>query len=60
LEKESERFEVTVPTCKPTQRTRILIWLAKRFGPQFILPTITGNEQGDSQAYENQPTDEAQ
>jgi len=36
-----------------------MIWLAQRFGPQFVLPTITGNEKADSQAYDNQPELEA-
>jgi vacuolar iron transporter family protein len=40
---------------KPTWRARILATLAKRFGPQIVLPTITGNEQADSLAYNNQP-----
>jgi vacuolar iron transporter family protein len=44
-----------IPTRKPSGRARILGTLAKRFGPQFILPTITGNEQADSRAYDNQP-----
>jgi len=29
--------------------------LAKRFGAGFVLPTIVGNEQADSRAYDNQP-----
>jgi predicted membrane protein (TIGR00267 family) len=32
--------------------------LARRFGPGFVLPTITGNEQADSRAYDNQPEPE--
>jgi len=36
-----------------------LIWLAKRFGPQFILPTIASNEKADSNAYDGQPDEEA-
>ena len=30
-------------------------FLAKRFGAQFILNTIVGNEAADSRAYDNQP-----
>ena len=41
-----------------TWRTQTLIWLAQRFGPQFVLSTITSNEQADSQAYANQPEEE--
>jgi len=54
-EKRMEEAGVQVPPRRLTQRTRILRWLAKRFGPGFVLPTITGNERADSQAYDNQP-----
>lgn len=40
-------------------RTRALIWLARRFGPQFVLPTITGLERGDSRGYSAQPESRA-
>jgi VIT1/CCC1 family predicted Fe2+/Mn2+ transporter len=40
---------------KPGWRTRLLIWLAHRFGPQFILPTLSQREQVDSHAYDKQP-----
>lgn len=43
---------------KPTWRARLLGFLAKRFGPALVLPTITGNEQADSRAYDNQPESE--
>jgi hypothetical protein len=36
-------------------RTRTLIWLARRFGPQFVLPTITTLEHVDSADYQAQP-----
>ena len=36
-----------------------MIWLARRFGPQFVLPTIASNEKADSQAYDGQPDNEA-
>ncbi|MCE9647932.1 MAG: VIT1/CCC1 transporter family protein [Chloroflexi bacterium] len=54
-----EELHVPIPPRKPTGRTRILIWLAKRFGPQFVLPTITGNEKADSMAYDGQADAEA-
>jgi VIT1/CCC1 family predicted Fe2+/Mn2+ transporter len=59
-EKKLEALKVAIPARKPSQRARILIWLAKRFGPQFILPTIAGNEKADSNAYDGQPDEEAQ
>jgi VIT1/CCC1 family predicted Fe2+/Mn2+ transporter len=43
-----------VPTA-PGWRTRVLIALARRFGPGFILPTITQREQADSERYRDQP-----
>ena len=46
---------ISLPLRKPSGRARILGTLAKRFGPQFVLPTITGNERADSQSYDNQP-----
>lgn len=36
-------------------RTRALMWLARRFGPQFVLPTINTLEQRDSSHYDAQP-----
>lgn len=44
---------------QPTWRARTLIWLARRFGPQFVLPTVTGHENADSGAYASQPEAEA-
>lgn len=39
----------------PSARARILAWLARRFGPAFVLPTLAANETRDSAAYDNQP-----
>lgn len=39
----------------PAWRTRILIWLAERFGPAFVLPTISAREQADASRYRGQP-----
>jgi vacuolar iron transporter family protein len=36
-------------------RTRMLSWLARRFGPQFVLPTISTLEQRDVAMYDTQP-----
>lgn len=36
-------------------RTRTLIWLARRFGPALILPTLGGLERMDSKNYATQP-----
>ena len=58
-EKKLEALKVTIPARNPSQRAQILIWLARRFGPQFILPTIAGNEKADSNAYDGQSDEEA-
>src|ERR687886_1110850 len=44
-----------VPNRKVGWRTRVLGWLAKRFGPQFVLPTVDAMEQVDSGSYDAQP-----
>src|SRR5258706_3317303 len=36
-------------------RARALAWLARRFGPQFVLPTISPLEQRDVGLYDKQP-----
>jgi VIT1/CCC1 family predicted Fe2+/Mn2+ transporter len=43
-----------VPELQPTWRTRILVWLAKRFGSSAVLPSILGLEK-DAQAMLDQP-----
>lgn len=43
-----------LPTT-PGWRTRVLIALAQRFGAGLILPTITAQEQTDSDRYQQQP-----
>jgi vacuolar iron transporter family protein len=40
---------------RPGLRTRALQWLARRFGPSFVLPTINTLEQMDSGIYDAQP-----
>lgn len=42
---------VTVPAVRPSLRARLLIWLARRFGVDAILPLIVGQERSDSHAY---------
>ncbi len=39
----------------PTLRARVLAWLARRFGPSFVLPTLAASEMRGSAAYDNQP-----
>lgn len=49
-----------IPPRRISWRTQTMIWLARRFGAQFVLPTITANERADSQAYDRQPDAEAE
>jgi VIT1/CCC1 family predicted Fe2+/Mn2+ transporter len=44
-----------VPRLSPGLRARVLEWLARRFGPSFVLPTVNTLEQADSGAYGTQP-----
>lgn len=44
-----------VPQRRIGWRTRTLVILAKRFGAQFVLPTVNAMEQVDSHAYDQQP-----
>lgn len=44
-----------LPRLQPSFRTRALGWLARRFGPAFVLPTINRLEHMDSGTYDAQP-----
>lgn len=39
------------PTFQPAWRTRILIWLAQRFGVQAVLPTLSATEDSAAHGY---------
>ncbi|HTX50187.1 MAG TPA: VIT1/CCC1 family protein [Caulobacteraceae bacterium] len=39
----------------PSFRARAMAWLARRFGPSFVLPTIAAAEARDVDAYDRQP-----
>ena len=45
---------MAVPPRRFSRRARILMWLARRFGPAFVLPTITTQESTDSRKYDSQ------
>jgi VIT1/CCC1 family predicted Fe2+/Mn2+ transporter len=50
----TEKLEETghqVPEFRPTWRTRTLIWLARRFGPNLVLPALQNMEQTGTQDY---------
>ena len=42
-------------TLRPAWRTRALAFLARRFGPEFVLPVINTLEHADSGHYDGQP-----
>src|SRR5580700_4086367 len=53
--KQLSRIGAAAPARRPGWRTRALVWLARRFGPQFVLPTLGTLEQRDSGMYDQQP-----
>ena len=40
---------------RPTRRARALGWLARRFGPALVLPTLTSDEGRAQSMYDDQP-----
>ena len=54
-QKELARVGTRARVHGPDWRTRALIWLARRFGPQFVLPTLSTLEQRDVGMYDRQP-----
>jgi vacuolar iron transporter family protein len=53
--KELDRVGAKAAPRRPDWRTRSLIWLARRFGPGFVLPTVSTLEQRDVGHYDSQP-----
>ena len=49
------RLGARVPGLRPDLRTRALAWLARRFGPGFVLPTLNALERRDSAQSDAQP-----
>jgi VIT1/CCC1 family predicted Fe2+/Mn2+ transporter len=49
------RVGAKIGKLRPDWRTRALVWLARRFGPQFVLPTLSTLEQRDVGSYDVQP-----
>lgn len=54
-EQRLEEAGAEVPAFRSDWRTRVLGWLAARFGVAFVLPTIAGIEQGAGNQYDAQP-----
>ena len=44
-----------IPPHRPSWRATIMRFLARRFGPNFILPTLTSGEKATSSDYNGQP-----
>jgi VIT1/CCC1 family predicted Fe2+/Mn2+ transporter len=44
----------TKSTLRPSLHAHLLAWLARRFGPGFVIPTLAAAEARDSSAYDNQ------
>ena len=53
--RELRRIGARLPRRAVGWRARALAWLARRFGPQYVLPTINTLEQQDSTHYDDQP-----
>src|SRR5438552_6424097 len=49
-----ERGE-TVRAFRAGWRARVLMWLARRFGPGVVISVIAGQEQADAQKYSGVP-----
>jgi VIT1/CCC1 family predicted Fe2+/Mn2+ transporter len=46
---------VKVPARRPSVRSRVTVWLARRFGTQSVIPTLTMKEQAGRHDYDGQP-----
>ncbi len=52
--------DIPVPTTfRPSWRTRLLIFLARRFGTNFVLPSVQALEESDRTNYEDQKSAES-
>jgi VIT1/CCC1 family predicted Fe2+/Mn2+ transporter len=49
------RLGASVGRHRPAWRTRALAWLARRFGPELVLPLVDTLERADSARYDRQP-----
>jgi VIT1/CCC1 family predicted Fe2+/Mn2+ transporter len=46
---------VADPDVRPSRRARLVGWLARRFGPEAVLPLVTASEVHDGRSYRAQP-----
>ncbi len=54
-QKKIEDAGYNIPAAVPGWRTKILGWLAERFKPGFVIPTLAGIESSAASGYEGQP-----
>jgi vacuolar iron transporter family protein len=50
-EEQLKSIDCPLPVYKPDLRTRLMIWLARRFGPSMVLPNMQAMEQKGTKAY---------
>jgi VIT1/CCC1 family predicted Fe2+/Mn2+ transporter len=55
-----ERAGVALPAPQPSPRIRLLLWLARRFGTQTVLPMVLMGESSDVAKYVKQGRETAQ
>lgn len=53
-EKKLRLAGASLPPARPTTRARILAWMARKFGPGFVVPTLAAREQIDRNGYDDQ------
>lgn len=54
-EAELERAGVVAPRPTPTRKARALMWMARRFGTDTVLPILKANEVGADNVYATEP-----
>src|SRR4051812_10281327 len=54
-EKKIKEAGGAVPLRRQSFRSKALCWIAARFGPRVVLPTVLGMETTDQNLYDNQP-----
>ena len=51
----AEQLDIDADAVRPTWRARIMVFLASRFGPQWVLPSVARAETEGRQMYDDQP-----
>lgn len=53
-----EKLGVTVEKPRPSLQARLIIWLARRFGPQILVGALAASERAGQTMYDDQPETE--